>query len=186
MTAPTDPNTVSTPPTSEPATSSAPAPATPLAAAPPAAQGAPPAAKPQSNGCLKAFVIGTVVCVVLGTVAMVGLLMLGKKAAEDIDRTFGVAAVQDYALTIDSCEIDDFDNPRAVGTIVNNSDRRQAFEIKIEFVDEANVLVSNGLTFSGALDKGQTGNWTVPTFDDAGDKPITCRVSEVSYTPFSG
>src|SRR5262245_63114570 len=74
---------------------------TPLA--PPAApvmQGGPPAAKPGMNGCLKAFLIGSGIAVVLGTLAVVGLFMIGKKAVDDFDKSFGVAATTDYETKI--------------------------------------------------------------------------------------
>jgi hypothetical protein len=187
MTAPTDPQTAPTAPAAAPV----PPPASPVTVTTtPLATAPAPAPGPATNGCLKAFVIGSLACFVLGILAVGGLVMLGKKAADDIDtsfdKTFGVAAAQDYKLEVQHCDIDDFNNPKASGTIVNNADHRQAYEIKIDFVDDANVKVSNGVTFSGALDKGQTGTWSVPTFDDAGDKPISCNVAEVSYTPFGG
>lgn len=177
---------LSTPPAARPA------PVVPPVAAPsPPAPGQPtihpgtPAPKQGMNGCLKAFIIGSVVMFALSCIVVVGLVFVGKKAAEDIDKTFGVAAAGDYELKTDTCNVDDFNNPQAMGTITNKTNHKQAFEIKIDFVSDANVKVSNGLTFSGSLDPGQTGNWRIPTFDDAGNSPITCKVTEVSYTPFS-
>ncbi len=144
----------------------------------------PPPAAAKSNGCLKATLIGLGVASVLSVLVLCALYVVGRKAVEDFNTSFGVAAAADYKLDVTECGRDDFEDPVASGTIVNKSSHRQGFEIKIDFVDADGTKLAGGTTFTGGIEPGQTATWRVPTLGFSGKGTPVCKVVEVDYSPF--
>lgn len=137
-----------------------------------------PAAAKSGNGCLKAFLIVTAICVVLGIGVTVFLVAVVGKAVND---NFGEAKSSDYKIDITDCSLDATDSPQAKGTLTNTSDTRHIFRLTVDFVgsDGTKIDTSNFVT-TPSLSGGEKGNWTAYTFKNAkGD--IKCNVSKVEY-----
>jgi len=151
----------------------------------------PPPAK-SGNGCLKAFLIVTAICVVLGVITFVALFFVVGKAIDDVAKSFGVANTNDYEIKqpID-CSVSDFGTMKASGTIINKKSGRQAYQVKVDFIDaDTKIKLGDGLDFTKELSKDQTGTWSATGSTTSGSsidssKKINCTVSEVSYSIFS-
>jgi len=142
------------------------------------------------NGCLKAFLIVFAICAVLGIAATVGVILLGKSAVDNLNDTFGVASADNYELPSGDikCTVDPVTGAmKASGTLTNKKSGRQAYQVKIDFLDESNTKLGSGNGFTGDLSSGQKGTWDTVSFDsnNATDKKITCKVGEVDYSIFS-
>lgn len=142
-----------------------------------------------SNGCLKAFLIVFAIATVLGIIVVVASVLLVGSAVDDINKSFGTASTSDYDLPAGDikCEVSGTSGSmKASGTLTNKKSGRQAYQVKIDFVDQNNVKLGDGSGFTGDLNNGQKGTWEAISFDSsAADKDITCKVAEVSYTIFS-
>lgn len=111
------------------------------------------------------------------------------RAPPELPDAIGVAAPSDYDLPADSiaCTVDDITGAmKAAGTLTNRRDKTQAYEIKIEYFDEANELLGSAAGFTGDVAPGQSQTWDALSFDSvATGKKITCKVAAVNYSAFS-
>jgi len=148
-----------------------------------------PAPASSSNGCLKAFLIVFAISMVLGIIVVVGSIFLVGKAVDDVSKSFGVADAADYDLPSGDikCSVDDVTGAmKASGTLTSKKSGRQAYQVKIDFLDQDNTKLGSGSGFTGDLSQNQKGTWDTLSFDSqAADKKITCKVAEVDYSIFS-
>lgn len=159
--------------------------------APPAAPGAyqqpPPAGPPptsSSNGCLKAALIVGGILVFLGILTVGGCVLFVGKAVDELEKTFGVADPKDYEVKFDTCEISDSGSMSATGTITNKANRRQAYHLTIDFLDDKDVkLGSDPLIYTGGLQKDAKYQFDASNFSSSDKAKITCRVGSVDYWP---
>jgi hypothetical protein len=130
--------------------------------------------------------IGLIVAAVLVLFGLLGvgcLAFAGNEVAKEIDRSLGTASEDDYDLSGPECSVDEFLGAQAKGRITNTSGEAQGFQIEVRFLAEDGSLVSEDSTFTDTLDVGQAMDWQVTSLSDA-TGPITCELSEVSYSIF--
>jgi hypothetical protein len=148
-----------------------------------------PQASKSGNGCLKAFLIFMAISVVLGVIATVVFVLFIGKVVDEAVRTFGVADTKDYVIDIDpdSCKIDENSvtgSMEVSGTITNKANRRQAYNLTVDYFDNNDVKLStDSLVYTGALEKDAKGKWSSSSFTSGSKKPdsIKCKVSQVNY-----
>jgi hypothetical protein len=132
---------------------------------------------------MKIGLIVVAVLVIFGVIGVGCLVFAGNEVAKEIDRSMGTASEDDYDLSGPECSVDEVLGPQAKGRITNTSNEAQGFQIEVRFLAEDGSLVSEDSTFTDTLDVGQATDWTVSTLADA-TGPVTCELSEVSYSIF--
>jgi hypothetical protein len=139
------------------------------------------------NGCLKAFLIVMAIGVVISIIGGIALVLVVGKAVDNVSKTFGTADAADYAVDITACTVDSTTGLlNAEGTLTNKADRKQAYNLTINFVSADNTkLGSDSLIFTGGLDKGQKYQFTATGTSSASKPPdsIQCKQGDVSYFP---
>jgi hypothetical protein len=145
---------------------------------------APGSATPKSGGgCLKVAIIVIIIVLLIGTVSVVGLLVVGHKVVNKLDRTFGTANTSDYSVKVSTCTIVDGE-VSATGTLTNRANRHQAYSITVVADDQNDDQVGTDDEFIAGLSHNETGTWSA---DELGEAPssskVTCKVQSVNYAP---
>lgn len=114
--------------------------------------------------------------------------LLGPSATTVPPQT-GPAAPEDYDLLSRdiTCAVDDVTGAMmASGTLTNRKATTQAYQVKVDFLDERNAKLGSATGFTGDLAPNQKGTWDMLSFDSSAiDKKVTCRVVAVEYSLFS-
>ena len=144
-----------------------------------------PVVQKSGNGCLKAFIIVSIISVILGIGVVVAIVLIAGSAVDTLNKTFGPAAASDYELKITGCTVSDTSGLiEATGTITNKTDHRQAFSMNIDFIGDGNVKLGDGFASTSGLDSGQSGNFKATSFSSGAEgQNVTCKQGDVSYFP---
>ena len=163
------------PPPPPPGSATMPTPGPGVAPPPPASGGS------DYSGCLKVGII------VLGVVAVVGLVVAGlfifvvNRAVDEIDANYGVADPADYEVEITDCSVDSFGDVQASGTLRNASDQPRSFMVEVRFLERDRDLITTSTDVTDSLEPGERGTWDVITFDEPTGDEFSCEIDEVDY-----
>jgi hypothetical protein len=132
--------------------------------------------KAKEVGSGKGMSIAGIILGTIGSIAIVvGFIALVLAADDVTDDLSGAADGDDYELTTDTCEIDEFGFVTFEGTIENTAGRNMNFIIEGEIRDaDTDVLLDDSTTYV-EIREDDTIRWSIPA--SVGDPTdITCQV----------
>jgi hypothetical protein len=140
--------------------------------------GPPPTPAKSGGGCLKIFLIGTAVIVVLIVLTVGGLFFAGRAWWQN---NVGTANPDDYALDAGdmTCSVSG-STVTATGTIRNRTDHNQAFRVSVDFV-ESGTKLGDDSAFTTSLAAGQSTTFRTSRTVSRPPKALTCKVTDVAY-----
>lgn len=136
-----------------------------VAAPPPPAKG--------NSGCLKAFLIGLAVVVVLGIAGTIAIVFLVRDNVGNADR-------DTYEITGRRCTSDASGNPEFTVDVRNTDNRRRSFKVRAGFFQDGRRVGPSTEEITGSLARNATQRLTL-TGSGTLDGRFQCRIVAVEY-----
>ena len=130
------------------------------------------------KGQALAGVILGALSILIGIGAWIAIARGSDEVNDALDGINGPAATDTFDVTVETCEIDEFGNATAEGTITNTSNRARSFEVEVEFV-RAGEVVDSTSTIVSDIEPGAQEDWSVPGAVDGSDN-VRCTVPAVN------